>query len=123
VNHNIPPPPVYLLYDTLKGALQSIQEFTTERGYAPTKLRSKNGKDEEVNRMYLQCDRGKFCESRVQERNRRIFRDTRFIDCPFSVILVHSKDIGAWVFEICNSGYNHISSSASMRTSPSGGMN
>jgi len=48
-----PLPPVDLLYNTLKDALQSIRGFTKEYGYIPTKLRSKKGKDGEVNKVYL----------------------------------------------------------------------
>jgi hypothetical protein len=55
--------------------------------------------------------------SRVQEQNRRRIRGIRCLDCPFSGILIHSKDIGAWVFEIRNSGHNHISSSTSTHPS------
>ena len=72
VSHDIPPPPVDQFYDTLEDALQTIREFTKEHGYALTKLRSKIGKDGEVNKVYLQCDRGKFRTSRVQEQNRQI---------------------------------------------------
>ena len=106
VSHDIPPPPAEQFYDTLEYVLQSIREFTKEYRYALTKIRSKKGTDGEVNKVYLQCDRGKFRTSRVQERGRQRFRGTRFLDCPFSGILIHSKDIGAWIFEIRNSGHN-----------------
>jgi hypothetical protein len=48
----IPPPPAGLLCDTLEDALESIPGFTKEHGYALTKLRSKKGKDGEVNKVY-----------------------------------------------------------------------
>jgi hypothetical protein len=54
VNHDIPPPPVDLFYDTLEEALEVIREFTKQHGYALTKLRCKEGKDGEVNKVYLQ---------------------------------------------------------------------
>jgi hypothetical protein len=81
INYDIPPPPVDLFYKTLDEALQSIQKLTKEHGYALTKLRSKKGKDGEVKKVYLQCDRGKSRASGVQEQNRRKFRSTRFLDC------------------------------------------
>jgi len=43
VNHDIPPPPVDLFYDTLEEALEAIREFTKEHRYALTKPRSKKG--------------------------------------------------------------------------------
>jgi hypothetical protein len=92
-NYDIPPPPVDLLHNSLEDAMESIRGFTKEHGYALTKLRSKKGKDGEVNKVYLQCDRGKHRTSHVQEQNRRRFIGTRRIDCPFSGILVHSKDM------------------------------
>jgi hypothetical protein len=99
VSYDIPPPPVDQFYDTLEDALQSIREFTKEHGYALTGLRFEKGEDGAVNKVYLQCDRGKSRTSRVQKQNRRRFRGTRILDCPFSGILIHSKDIRAWVFE------------------------
>jgi hypothetical protein len=52
IHYSIPPPPAGLLYDTLEDALESIPGFTKEHGYALTKLRSKKGKDGEVNKVY-----------------------------------------------------------------------
>jgi len=73
----------------------------------------KKGKDGEVHKVYLQCDRGKYRASHIQEQNRRRIKGTRRINCPFSAILIRSKDIGAWFFEIRNSGHNHTPSSTS----------
>jgi hypothetical protein len=52
IRYSIPHPPAGLLCDTLEDALESIQEFTKEHGYTLTKLRSKKGKDGEVNKVY-----------------------------------------------------------------------
>jgi hypothetical protein len=71
----------------------------------------KKGEDGEVNKVYLQCNRGKYRASHVQEQNRQRIKGTGRLDCFFSGILVRSKDIGAWVFQIRNSGHNHIPSS------------
>lgn len=117
VNHDIPPPPVDLLYHTLEEALQSIREFTKGHGYALTTLRSKKDKDGEIKKVVLQCNRGKFRPSQVREQDRQRIKGTRRLNCPFSAKLVHSKTIGAWVFEVCNSAHNHLPSSASTHPS------
>jgi len=52
----------------------------------------KKGKDGEVNKVYLQYDHR---ASHVQKQNRWRIKGTRRLDCPFSGILVRSKDIGA----------------------------
>jgi hypothetical protein len=82
VNCDIQNPPVDQHYNNLEVALQMIQGFTKEHGYALTTLRSKI-KDGEVYKVYPQCNSGK---SRspfgVAEHNRQRMNGTRCRNLP-----------------------------------------
>jgi hypothetical protein len=97
VNCDILSPPVDQHYNNLEVALQMIQGFTKEHGYALTTLRSKI-KDGEVYKVYQQYNSGKFRSPfKVAEQNRQRMNGTKCRNCLFSGTLVHSKGFGAWV--------------------------
>jgi len=88
VNYDIPSPPVDQHYSNLEVALQTIQEFAKEYGYALTTLRSKC-KGGEVYKVYLQCNRGKFRSDHiVAEQNWQRMKGSRCLNCPFSATLL-----------------------------------
>ncbi|OJD24488.1 hypothetical protein ACJ73_04156, partial [Blastomyces percursus] len=65
-------------YATLDEAEQSIDEFTSSRGYAVTRQRSDKNLDGEIYRVYLRCDRGGEYVEKTDDRKRN--RTTRLIE-------------------------------------------
>jgi hypothetical protein len=109
-NVEMPPPPTDQNVRTEEEATDFIDNFTSVYGYAlVTKTSKRDPKDGEISVQYLHCDHGGIYTSKIKEEDQKRQTTTRCDNCPFAVVLCHSKDL-SWHLEIQNSAHTHAPS-------------
>ncbi|THC87860.1 hypothetical protein EYZ11_012691 [Aspergillus tanneri] len=109
--HRIPLPPYLEVesFDTEYAAIEFINEFGEQNGFAVTIKTSKTKKNNRSVKqaVYLKCDRGGNYENRVQDNSQRQRHgSTRLTGCPFSIVLHRQRD-DSWKARIRENYHNH----------------
>ena len=105
---DMPPPTANRTFRSSKEAMEYINNFTRDYGYALTTARSKRDKgDGEIKVIYLHCDRSGIYRSRINEETRVRQKSSRLSDCPFRAALRRRKGVDYWTLEVTNEQHNH----------------
>jgi hypothetical protein len=100
---DIPPPPTNRTFQSSKEAMESINNFTRDYGYALTTTRSKRDKgDGEIKVIYLHCDRSGIYRSQINEGHRVRQKSSRLSDCPLRAALRCWKGFDYWTLGVTN---------------------
>jgi FAR1 DNA-binding domain len=107
-DHDMPPPTANRTFQSSKEAMEFINNFTRDYGYALTTARSKRDKgDGEIKVIYLHCDRSGIYRSQINEEHRVRQKSSRLSDCPFRAALRRRKGFNYWTLECTNEQHNH----------------
>ena len=112
--YTLPPPPTNQTFQSSKEAMESINNFTRDYGYALTTARSKRDKgDGEIKVIYLHCDRCGIYRSRINE-GRRVRRVRALVAVPLGQHFAVGRDsiTGLWrspMSSIIMAHHQHIS--------------
>lgn len=86
----LPLPPLDCHYTSVEQALEAINNFALDHGYAVVKRRSKMTKSKNnpvLKKVWLKCDRGGIYRPRVADGDRKRKTSTILVNCPFNLIL------------------------------------
>ena len=97
-------PPENVIYQSLEDLVTTVNNHAKAEGYAVTKRQTKKAKDE-VNRVYLCCDRGRKYQDKITLESRKRQTGTRQMECPFTAIGKHTGN--TWDLTVQNGEHNH----------------
>lgn len=104
-----PLPPLDCKYDTAEEAIEAINDFASDHGYAVTTLRSRTTKKGVKKHVQLKCDRGGIFKPKGRDIRKT---NTIATGCPFDITVRRLQDDGQWAFTVTNSMHNHEPSDA-----------
>ena len=92
---------VYNIYQDLYIA---VNIYTSKKAYAITTKRSKKNKKGELQKIWMQCDKGGiFMAKEFGKRE----TTTRKDECSFTIIATQDNKIGSWSLAIADATHNH----------------
>ncbi|ODM17045.1 hypothetical protein SI65_07444 [Aspergillus cristatus] len=115
--YSLPSPPVDAIYSSEKEAMDAINEFTKQHGYALTTKSSKRHEgDGQIKACYLHCNCNGVYKNNIADNKQVREKTTHHENCPFRATLHRDRQTDKWSFEIKDPGHNH--SPAPVHTHP-----